>query len=87
MLPLRLLSRPRKSSWEGGSVALQLTGRRYQSFLNPLASLPTCLPAHVQAAYNGNRAPFPIYIRTPWLRTGQRLQGLQLFASASSACC
>lgn len=29
--------------------------------------------------------PLPIYIHTPWLRTGQRLTGLQLFAGARRA--
>lgn len=44
------------------------------------------LVANFEAAYNGNRAPFPIYIRTPWLRTGQHLRGLQLFAGGWCCC-
>ena len=44
------------------------------------------LVANFEAAYSGNRAPFPIYISSRWLRTGQHLRGLQLFAGAAPCC-
>ncbi len=44
------------------------------------------LVANFEAAYSGNRAPFPIYISSRWLRTGQHLRGLQLFAGVLPCC-
>lgn len=60
----------------------------------PLLPLPLWQVANFEAAYNGNRAPFPIFVHTDWLRTGQRIRGLQLFAGGctvqarcGAACC
>lgn len=42
------------------------------------------LKANFDAAYNGNRAPLPIFIHSPWLRQGSNLEDLQRFAGGAS---
>ncbi|KAL4448993.1 hypothetical protein ABPG77_007710 [Micractinium sp. CCAP 211/92] len=39
------------------------------------------LKANFDAAYNGNRAPMPVYLHTSWLRKAQHVEGLRRFAS------
>ena len=43
------------------------------------ASVFDILKANFDAAYSGNRAPFPIFIHSPWLREGDRLGELKKF--------
>jgi hypothetical protein len=37
------------------------------------------LMANFQESYEGNRAPFPLFIHTPWMTRGTHLQQLQRF--------
>lgn len=45
------------------------------------STVPTfdILKANFDAAYGGNRAPFPIFIHTPWLQSKDHTPGLQRF--------
>lgn len=56
--------------------------------MNDTASIFDNLKAQFLTSYNGNRAPFPIFVHIYWLKAADNLEQLQRFMGAArDGCC